>query len=417
MTNAAEDAARVASAAAERAARLAYGKLVARIARHSRDIAAAEDALSGAFAKALASWPVTGVPDAPEAWLTTAARRELIDGARRCATRDGAAATLAILADERADAPAGDARLGLILAASHPAIAAPVHAPLILQTVFGITAVAMAPAFLLPAATIGQRLSRAKAKIKAARIPFDTAPADRRARLARALDALYALHAVADGGAAQDARPLKVDALELSLLVAELAPDTAEALGLAALLTFTAARDGARRDAKGAYVPLSQQDPARWNATLIARAEAMLHRAASLGDPGPYQTEAAIQSVHCDRRRTGRCDWDAVAALYDALWQMAPNVGAGVARAAAHAKAHGPAAGRAALDALPQESARAYQPYWAVRAHLSPRTDGAREAYDNAIALTQDAAVRAHLEALRASAGHALGEGGVPLPC
>lgn len=387
--------------AADRAARNAYGSLLARLVRRTGDIAAAEDALGDAFAKALAVWPRTGVPASPEAWLTTVAKRRIVDEARRNATRHAASPTLAILAEEQeADEP--DRRLGLVLAASHPAIARAVHAPLILQTVFGVTAADMAPAFLIAPATLGQRLSRAKAKIAAAGIPFEVDPEDRSARLSRALDAVYALFTVATAGPSPH-RARVADALELAALIAALAPDNGEALGLCALLAYSAARHPARRNPHGAYIPLSQQDPSLWDGALIARAEADLSRAARLGAPGPYQIEAAIQSVHCDRRRSGVTVWPAIATLYDALCERAASVGARVARAAAHGEAFGPAAGLALLERA-DPGMHAYQPYWAVRAQLSTRAGrAATDAYDRAIALTADDAVKRHLADLAAA--------------
>lgn len=391
-----------ARAAAAHAARTAYGKLIATLAKRTGDIAAAEDALGHAFAKALNTWPETGVPEAPEAWLTTVARRAILDDRKRAATAAAGEPTLALLAEERAEFCGGDPRLGLILAASHPAIAPAVHAPLILQTVFGVTAEQMAPAFLVSPAAIGQRLARAKAKIKAARVPFTAEPPDLTDRMKRALDAIYALHTIALATADGVAKERADDALDLALLMTTLAPREPEALGLAALLSFSAARARERRNGEGAYVPLSKQDARGWDATRIEAGEALLSRAAELGEPGPYQIEAAIQSVHCHRSRTGRTDWRAIATFYDVLVTMVSSVGAGVARAAAHGQAFGSEAGLAILTALPEVQAHRYQPYWAVRAHLSPRGEK-QAAYDNAIALTEDAAVRAHLTALKAA--------------
>ncbi|MEM9222227.1 MAG: DUF6596 domain-containing protein [Pseudomonadota bacterium] len=394
-----------AAAAAERTARDAYGKLVARLARRTGDIEAAEDALCHAFAKALQAWPRTGVPDAPQAWLTTTALNAMRDVARRTATQNAGLATLRILAEERSLEQAVDDRLGLILAASHPAIAPDVHAPLILQTIFGLTAQEIAPAFLVKPAALSQRLVRAKAKIKAAGIPFDPDPPDRRARLVRALDAVYALYTIAAAAPPTLATAgRRTDALHIAGLIASLAPDEPEARGLCALIAFCEARWPAKRGPDGAFVPLSRQDPARWLEPLLARGERDLAEASKFRIPGRYQLEAAIQSIHANRRRTGATDWSTIAMLYDVLVTLSPTVGASVARAAAHAEAFGAQSGLALLDEVPTDAATGYQPYWAVRAHLERRLgQNGETALDRAIALSDDEAVRDHLTALKDS--------------
>jgi len=393
--------------AAEHAAREVYGRLLARLSRRTRDIAAAEDALSEAFARALATWPESGVPRSPEAWLTTVACNAVRDDARRAATGAAAATTLRLIAEERCEASPADERLGLILAASHPAIAADVHAPLILQTVFGVTAAEMVPVFLASPAGIAQRLVRAKRKIKAAGIPFTVDPADRPERLARALHAIYALYTVAARTpAAKGADERARDAWHLARLVAILSPEEPEALGLAALVGFCEARRLARRSPDGAYVPLSRQDTALWDGGLIADSEVLLSRAAWHRSPGRFQIEAAIQSAHCDLRRSGSTASAAIAALYDALVAYAPSVGADVARAAAHGEAHGPAAGLSLLERIPARSVATPQPFWAVRAHLLARAGQCAEgALEKAMALTDDAAVKNHLAGLHPSSG------------
>jgi RNA polymerase sigma-70 factor (ECF subfamily) len=405
-----------ARAAAETAARRSYGKLLAYLAAQTRDVAAAEDALAEAFARALADWPKSGVPRQPEAWLLTAARRKAIDAARR---RKSAAAgephltmimdELAEAAEERAEIP--DRRLALMFACAHPAIDATVRAPLVLQCVLGLDAAAIASAFLVAPATMAQRLVRAKTKIREAGIPFRVPERAALAeRLDSVLDAIYATFAEgwADpGGADPRRRDLAGEAIWLGRLAVELLPGEAEALGLLALMLHAEARRIARRDADGGYVPLGEQDVARWNKVLMAEADAVLQRARALNVIGRFQLEAAVQSAHAARRHLGRSDWAAIATLYDALLQMTGSPVVAVNRAVAIAEAQSPAAGLAALDAIAADPRIAdYQPYWAARAALLARLgdrERADQAYQLAIGLEADPALRDFLERRRAA--------------
>ena len=412
-----------AAAAAEAAARHSYGKLVAFVAARTRDVAAAEDALAAAFESALLDWPAHGVPANPEAWLLTAARRQAIDAARRRRTADAAApdlllfGELATSTDDDARRAIPDDRLLLMFACAHPAIEAGVRAPLMLQTVLGFDAATIASAFLVAPSTMGQRLVRAKAKIKRAGIPFRLPGHEELAgRLDSVLEAIYA--AFAEGwsdpaGTEPRRRNLAEEGIWLGQLVATLLPDEPEALGLLALMLHAQARRGARRDAAGAYVPLAEQEPARWDAALIDEAEALLRRASRFGPIGRYQLEAAVQSAHVIRRRTGRADWAAIARLYDTLLALTGSPVVAVNRAVAIAEAGGPADGLAALDAIaPDARLHDYQPYWAARAGLLARHGdiaAADAAYRRAIGLETDPAVRRFLQqrrdALAAGAG------------
>jgi RNA polymerase sigma-70 factor (ECF subfamily) len=401
--------------AAEAAARASYGKLVAFLAARTRDVAGAEDALSEAFAAALADWPQSGIPRAPEAWLLTVARRKLIDAARRRRTSEEAAPTLALLTDEieEAHTEAGipDERLRLMFACAHPAIDAGVRAPLILQTVLGFDAAAIASAFLVAPATMSQRLVRAKNRIRQAGVPFRVPEHEELAgRLHAVLEAIYAVYAEGwsdPAGTQARSRGLAQEGIWLGRLVASLLPQEPEALGLLALMLHTQARRQARRDADGEFVPLDAQDPARWDAALIEEAEALLRSASRLGTPGRFQFEAAVQSVHAARRVTGRTDWAAVVGLYDALLALDGSIVAAINRAVALASliggARGAAEALAALDALgPDARLAEYQPYWAARASLLARTgdaEAAAEAYRRAIGLEADPAVRRFLQA------------------
>ncbi|MCR9128920.1 MAG: RNA polymerase subunit sigma-70 [Alphaproteobacteria bacterium] len=400
-----------ARAAAEAAARDAYGRLLGQLVRRTGDLAEAEDALAGAFEAALASWPQAGVPDAPEAWLLTAARRRLTDAGRRSSVRRAAEPALAQLADEAAaretpDWP--DARLALMTACARPEIDPAVRAPLMLQVVLGMDAAHIASAFLVKPATMGQRLSRAKARIREAGLSFERpAPEQLAAALEPVLDAIYTAYGAGWDGLGGDdpsAKGLADEAGFLASLAARLAPQSGEAHGLVALIAHCEARAGARRGPDGRFVPLDEQDPARWDDQLVALGEAALRRALACGPPGRFALEAAIQSVHAERRRTGRTNWAAAAALYDALMETGrAGLGAAVARASAHGRAHG---AERALEALNSMRAHAvdYQPFHAALAFWlaqSGNAPAAREAYARAAALSADPVVRRYLNARR----------------
>ena len=399
--------------AIERTARDSYGRLVAYLAARSRDVAAAEDALADAFERALESWPRSGVPDKPEAWLLTAARRRLIDGARHTRVKAEAVPTLLALVDEAQDlardlASTGDLfpdeRLELLFVCAHPAIDAGVRTPLMLQTVLGLDAARIASAFLVQPSAMGQRLSRAKAKIRDAHVAFELPAAhDLPPRLNAVLEAIYAAYGSGwddVAGADPRRRGLAAEALDLGRLLSRLMPAQPEVLGLLALMLHCEARRDARRTSAGAYVPLSRQDPGRWSTPMIEEAEQCLSVAAERAQLGRFQLEAAIQSAHAQRARTGHTDWEAIAVIYEALVRLAPTIGALVGRAAAVAEARGAEAGWALLEAVPPDAIRSYQPYWAVAAHLLQRlgrSSDAEAAYGRAIGLCEDPAMREFL--------------------
>jgi RNA polymerase sigma-70 factor (ECF subfamily) len=393
---------------ADTVARRSYGKLIAFLASRTRDVAGAEDALSEAFAAALVHWPQNGVPDNPEAWLMAVAKRKMVDESRRRQTGEGAAEHLRLLAEiggeEAAQIP--DDRLALMFACAHPAIDAAIRAPLMLQAILGFDAAAIGSAFLVAPATMGQRLVRAKARIRQAGIPFRVPEREElRERLAAVLEAIYAVFAEGwsdPAGTEARRRNLAAESIWLGRLVTSLLPEEPEALGLLALMLHAEARRRARRDANGDYVPLTEQDPSAWDAPLIDEAEALLFRASTLGAVGRFQLEAAVQSAHAARRMTGDTDWAAIAHIYDNLLAMSESPVVAINRAIAIAEARGPSEGLAELDALAEDTRLAeYQPYWAARAGLLVRTgdlEAAGLAYERAIGLESDPAVRRFLQ-------------------
>ncbi|MEA2750161.1 MAG: hypothetical protein QOI41_4304, partial [Myxococcales bacterium] len=277
-----------------------------------------------------------------------------------------------------------------------------------LQAVLGLDAKRIASAFLTSPGTMGQRLARAKKKIRRAGIPFRIPERQELSgRLDTVLDAIYAIFA--EGWADYDGsdvvrRDLAEEALFLGTLVTELVPEAAEAFGLLALMLYVEARRGARRDQSGAYVPLTEQDPVRWDSSMIEEAEARLLRARGLGPIGRYQFEAALQSAHVFRCRTGTPNWQAVMQLYDALFVLTGSPVVAVNRALVIAELGGAQAGLEAIEQIADARLAEYQPYWAARAALLARADRraeARHAYDVAIGLERDPAVRRFLQERR----------------
>ena len=396
---------------AEAVARRSYGKLVAFVAARSHDLSAAEDALSEAFASALQSWPQNGCPANPEAWLLTVARRKLIDMTRRQHGSELVDEDLDRVARGAtpADGEIPDRRLALMFACAHPAIEAGIRAPLILQVILGLDAATIASAFLMSPTAMGKRLVRAKSKIREAAIPFCI---PEREELPGRLDAVLAAIYTAFSEGWSDAagtdsarRDLTSEAFFLARLASEMLPNEPEAIGLLALMLHAEARRGARRSEDGEYVPLAKQDPVRWDSLMIDEAEALLVRASAFGVTGRYQLEAAVQSAHVYRCRTGNANWEAVLHIYDALLTITGSPVVAINRALALAELHDAHAG---LEAMPDHAGDGrlaeYQPYWAARAELLAKADAheeARQAYEIAIGLERDPAVRRFLERRR----------------
>lgn len=394
--------------AIERVARESYGRLLARLASHTRDVASAEDVLGDALVAALTTWPRDGVPRNPEGWLITTARHFFIDRARHeqvARAHDALlSAGLSTPNDEAMASEFPDERLELLFVCTHPAIDPAMHTPLMLQTVLGLDAARIAQAFLVSPATMGQRLVRVKTKIRAAGIPFEVPNvSELPGRLDAVLEAIYAAFGIgwsATAGIDERGRGLAEEAIWLARVLLDLMPDEPEALGLLSLMLHCEARGPARRGPGERYIPLSEQDPRRWSLGTIEEAERHLARASTFGRTGRFQLEAAIQSVHSGRAHGQETDWPAIAVFYERLARLSPTMRTLTGRAAAVAEAASHTAGLAALDTIPHESVSTYQPYWAVRAHLLQRlgrSGEAADAFDRAIGLTEDPAVRAFL--------------------
>lgn len=404
---------------AHRVARDGWSRLVAFLAARTRDVAAAEDALSDAFVTALRVWPERGAPTNPEAWLLTAARRNLSHGLRRRNVAARAESEIRRALDEAADLalsaldePFPDRRLGLLLVCADPAIDPAARTPLMLQVVLGLSAERVASAFLVGGHAMARRLSRAKARIRELGLTFEPPPPEALSpRLGPVLDAVYAAYGAGWDDAARPDKgidgSLSGEALWLARLIAHLAPAAAEAHGLLALMLFAESRRAARRDPAGRFAPLDAQDRRLWNAEMIGEANAALSTANRAAGSGRFQLEAAIQSLHASAKSTGAPPPpEAVATLYRLLVRIAPSIGATIGCAAALERAGAASEGLAMLDALPDARVASHQPYWAARAHVLAalgRLPDAEDAFTRAAGLTEDAAVRAHLFERRAA--------------
>ena len=366
-------------------------------------MAAAEDALAEAFARALDIWPQQGVPANPDAWLMVAARNRLRDGARAQKTREQTASSLLVLTPTEAEEMPmiADKRLELMFVCGHPAIDAAARTPLMLQTVLGLTAGRIASSFLVSPGAMGRRLSRAKARIKDTGIAFEVPEEDELVeRMGDVLEAIYAAYGQGWDSAGSDdqtRKGLTGEAIWLARVLLELRPNDAEALGLLALMLFCESRSAARR-VEGRYVPLALQDTALWDLPMAREAEDNLRKAGGLKQPGRFQLEAAIQSVMVQQRLTGADLRLPAWTLHGLLAQKAPTIGNLVGLAAATAEAHGPQAGLDELGQLPQALTADYQPFWALKAQLLQQRgadpQATATAFSRAIGLTEDGAVR-----------------------
>jgi RNA polymerase sigma-70 factor (ECF subfamily) len=403
----------------ERIGRECYGRLLAILAAKSNDLAGAEDALSEAFSEALSHWTQNGVPDNPEAWLLTTARRKRLDGFRRTAIQQRALEHVgnAIAADQARTTrfqnnhgsdsmiEINDERLKLMFVCAHPAIEESIRTPLMLQSLLGIDAARIASAMMIAPTTMGQRLSRAKRKIREARIPFEIPDSDEFAsRLSYVLETIYA----AFGLGWDDVRTtsesnadLTTEAIWLARTINGLLPKHAETLGLLSLMLFCEARATTRRDEYGKYIPFDEQPTEKWDALKIEEAESLLRKASERNEIGPFQLEAAIQSAHTFRRLTGTDNWNEIRQLYKGLLANHWTIGAAIGFVSAVAETDGPPAALLQLESLDMNRISTHLPYWALRAELLTRLrrfDEAVESYQRAIGLTSDPAVRSFLQ-------------------
>jgi RNA polymerase sigma-70 factor (ECF subfamily) len=386
--------------------RAEHGRAVAVLARAFRSLDVAEEAVQDAFVAALLHWPADGLPPSPAGWILTTARRKAIDRLRREASRDDRHAEAALLyaQDQVEVSPVRDDQLRLVFTCCHPALAPEAQVALTLRMVGGLTTEEIAHAFLVPVPTMQQRLVRAKAKIRDARIPYRVpSDADLPGRLRTVLAVVYLVftegHQASTGSSVVRA-DLCGEAVRLGRLLVELMPDEPEAAGLLALMLLVDARRPAR-SASDRLVLLADQDRSLWDAGMLDEGLGLVRESLRRNRPGPYQLQAAIQAVHASAPTAAETQWWQVVALYDQLMAVAGSPVVALNRAVAVAEVDGPAAGLALVDDLPLDRSSLFHSVRADLLRRLDRYDEAAEAYERAAVLTENDAERAFLQMRR----------------